>query len=141
MRRTCDSCAEPAELTAQQRVWVARQVGGSSFGSTEFLEGTGCTYCNMTGYRGRIGIYELLEVDASIADAIRRADIAELTRLAHSQAGFVPLARRALDYAAQGVTSVLEVMRVTSGLEEVGQATTLLDDVLTSEEHRQEAAS
>jgi MSHA biogenesis protein MshE len=141
MRRLCDSCAEPAELTPQQRLWISRQIDGASFAGVVFHEGAGCTYCNMTGYRGRIGIYELLEVDAPIADAIRCADVSELTRLARRQPGFVPLARRALDYAAQHVTSVLEVMRVTAGLDEVGDSTGLLDDVLSSEQDRREAAS
>jgi hypothetical protein len=52
----------------------------------------------------------------------------------------VPLAKRALDYAASGVTSVPEVLRVTSGLEEYEQATTLVKDVLTSEQNFEQQA-
>ena len=64
--------------------------------TAKFAEGVGCTYCNMTGYRGRVGIYELLEVDAPIADAIRRADLTEVERLAARLPHFVAArARRA----------------------------------------------
>ena len=51
----------------------------------------------MTGYRGRIGIYELLEVDAEIADAIRRNDLNAVERLAARAPNFVPLAERAIE--------------------------------------------
>jgi MSHA biogenesis protein MshE len=87
----------------------------------------------MTGYRGRIGIYELLEVDGPIADAIRRADLVELERLAARAPGFVPLAERAVGYALDGTTSLAEVMTSMAGLEEPARGANLLDDVLTSE--------
>jgi MSHA biogenesis protein MshE len=140
MRRICESCSQPTELTPQQRVWIERQPNGKAYASTEFSEGIGCTYCNMTGYRGRIGIYELLEIDAPLADAIRRGDLVRFSQLAQCQPGYVPLAKRALDYAASGVTSVPEVLRVTSGLEEYEQATTLVKDVLTSEQNFEQQA-
>jgi MSHA biogenesis protein MshE len=138
-RRICESCTQATELTPQQRVWVARQAGSESIADAEFHEGVGCTYCNMTGYRGRIGIYELLEIDTPLADAIRRADVTLFGQLAQRQVGFVPLVKRALTYATQRVTSVAEVIRVTSGLEERDQVTGLLQDVIASEGRRQAA--
>jgi MSHA biogenesis protein MshE len=88
----------------------------------------------MTGYRGRVGVYELLEIDAEIADAIRRTDLAALERLAARRPTFVPLVRRALQFAIAGVTSVDEVMRSMSGLEEPERPASLVDDVLRSSE-------
>ena len=140
MRRICEGCAQPIEPTPQQNAWIARQLGPKQPKGTEFYEGIGCTYCNMTGYRGRIGIYELLEIDAPLADAIRRTDLTLFARLAQTQAGFVPLVQRALAYAGQHVTSVAEVIRVTSGLEEREQSTGLLNDVLSSEDRLQGSA-
>ena len=140
VRRICESCAQPAKLTPQQSAWVARQSPGKQIATAEFHEGVGCTYCNMSGYRGRIGIYELLEIDAPLADAIRRADISLFARLAQRQSGFVPLVQRALECAARRVTSVAEIIRVTSGLEEREQLTGLLDDVITSEGRKQVSA-
>ena len=83
---------------------------------SKFDEGVGCTYCNMTGYRGRVGIYELLEIDAPLADAIRRDDLSEL-RAARRTAAGIRAARRARARATPStrVTSVDEVMRGSSG--------------------------
>ena len=86
----------------------------------------------MTGYRGRVGIYELLEVDAPIAAAIRRADLTEVERLAARAPGFVPLVERALECARRRETSVAEIMTSLAGLEEPARRESLLDDVLTS---------
>jgi MSHA biogenesis protein MshE len=139
MRRVCDSCAQPTQPNAQQRAWLARQLSAEQIREAEFHEGIGCTYCNMTGYRGRIGIYELLEIDTPLADAMRRADLGEFTRIAKNQPGFVPLVDRALAYAVRGMTSVGEVIRVSAGLDIPEHAGNLLDDVLGGE--RQSAAT
>jgi MSHA biogenesis protein MshE len=141
MRRLCDSCSEPTALMPQQKIWVERQLGHGATDGVEFHEGKGCTYCNMTGYRGRIGVYELLEIDAPLAEAIRRRDMAELTRLAQCQAGFVSLSRRALDAATCHITSIAEVMRVSSGLEIAPANTSLVDEALRSEQAREDATA
>jgi MSHA biogenesis protein MshE len=132
LRRLCDNCAHPAEPNARQTAWLSRYMTAGQIEATKFSEGMGCTYCNMTGYRGRIGVYELLEIDAEMADAIRRTDLAGLDRLVARLPGFVPIVQRALKFAIDGVTSVDEVMRGMSGLEELERRSTLLDDVLRS---------
>jgi MSHA biogenesis protein MshE len=88
----------------------------------------------MTGYKGRIGVYELLEIDAAMADAIRREDLGELERLARRAKSYVPLVQRALECALAKVTSVDEIMRSLSGLEEPERGTGLLEDVLSGEQ-------
>jgi MSHA biogenesis protein MshE len=131
IRRNCDSCSQLAELTPQQRVWLASYATAGIDEHSEFYQGAGCTYCNMTGYSGRIGIYELLEIDAGLA---------EFSSLARKQKGFVPLVERALGYVADRTTSIEEVMRVTAGLEERELAPALVDDVLSSEDRLQGSA-
>ncbi len=64
IRRVCDNCAQPTSCPCNQSAWLARYLGPEQIRSAQFVEGAGCTYCNMTGYKGRIGVYELLEVDA-----------------------------------------------------------------------------
>ena len=132
LRRCCESCAQPVELPVHQLAWLSRFMRPDRIRATKFYEGIGCTYCNMTGYRGRIGVYELLVMDGALADAIRREDLGEFGRLAARSKGFVPLVERALRYAINRVTSVDEVMRGLSGLEDVERGPNLLDDVLTS---------
>jgi MSHA biogenesis protein MshE len=133
LRRLCDNCAHPAELGVHHLAWLSRYMTAEEIARTRFADGMGCTYCNMTGYRGRIGVYELLEVDADIADAIRRTDLVSLDRLVAQLPGFIPLVRRALRFAQDSVTSVDEVMRTMSGLEELERRPSLLDDVLHAE--------
>jgi MSHA biogenesis protein MshE len=130
VRRVCDNCAQPAELQVHQQAWLTRYMTAEQIREAKFVEGVGCTYCNMTGYKGRVGVYELLEIDAPMADAIRRSSLTELERLAQHAKGFTPLVQRALEHALNKVTSIDEVMRSMSGLEEPEGRSTLLDDVL-----------
>jgi MSHA biogenesis protein MshE len=141
IRRVCDSCAQPAELPVHQAQWLARYLGAEQISAAQFVEGAGCTYCNMTGYKGRIGVYELLEIDAAMADAIRREDLSELERLARRAKGYVPLVQRALDCATNKITSVDEIMRSLSGLEEPERGAGLLEDVLSGEQPADERTS
>jgi MSHA biogenesis protein MshE len=133
VRKICENCAQPVDVGVHQAAWLTRYLGAEEIAAAKFVEGAGCTYCNMTGYRGRVGIYELLEVDAPIADAIRRSDLTAVERLAAKLPHFVPLARSALQLAMDRVTSLDEVMKSTSGLEGQGNRESLLEDVLSSE--------
>jgi MSHA biogenesis protein MshE len=139
VRRICENCAHPAPATVQQRAWLSRYLKPDEIAAGEFMEGAGCTYCNMTGYRGRVGIYELLDVDAAMADAIRRHDLSALERLAAGAPGFVPLTTRALECVLAGTTSLAEVMTSLAGLEDFARGGGLLEDVLASEATQQEA--
>ena len=80
--------------------------------------GKGCNQCNNTGYRGRIGVYELLEMNNLMADALRRNDSAGFVQASQKAAGFTPLTLCALDYASQGITSLSEVFRLSSEMED-----------------------
>jgi MSHA biogenesis protein MshE len=118
VRRVCDNCAQPIEPNPQQRAWLHSHVDTTRMANMKFQMGVGCTYCNLTGYRGRTAIYELLELDRTLADAIRRGDAIGFAERVRARPGFVTLASAALDLVEQGVTSVAEAMGVTSGLDE-----------------------
>ena len=83
--------------------------------AASFRAGPGCTYCNLTGYRGRIAVYELLEIDRTLTDAIQRGDLGRLEEAARTSANFASLARGALDLAIRGVTTVSEALGVITG--------------------------
>jgi MSHA biogenesis protein MshE len=117
VRRICDHCREPYTPEPQERVWL-RGIEGDATKGLEYSRGRGCTNCNGTGYRGRIGVYELLELDAEMADALRRSDSAGYARAARALPGFRPLVRCTLDYAAAGITTLSEVFRVAEQIEE-----------------------
>lgn len=118
VRRICDSCTIEAQPDTHQTAWLGAQLGTAYNGQHTFRQGAGCTYCNGTGYRGRIGVYELLEMDDKLTDALRRNDSAAFARAAQEREAFRPLLQCALDYAIQGVTSLDEVIRLAGGVEE-----------------------
>jgi len=118
VRRICENCAAPYEPTPGELAWMKAMSGGAA-GLPRYRHGTGCQYCNNTGYRGRIGLYELLELDGTLAEHLRGQDYTAFERAAASQPGFRPLAQSGLDFANQGVTSISEVIRVTGNLEDL----------------------
>ncbi|WP_233128929.1 GspE/PulE family protein [Halovibrio salipaludis] len=81
-----------------------------------FVVGKGCYQCSNTGYRGRIGVYELLEFNEAMLDALRRADYAGFERAARAMPDYESLDHCALRYAEQGITSLDEVARVSATL-------------------------
>ncbi len=123
VRRICDSCAQPYQPDAQERSWLAGKLGTGAENVT-LSRGAGCHYCNNTGYRGRLGIFELLEMDSSLADTLRRNDSAAFAKTALSSPGFKPLVNSALHFATQGVTTLEEVFRVAGELEEQAKQST-----------------
>jgi MSHA biogenesis protein MshE len=119
VRRVCVDCAQPATPTMNQIAWLATCRPGLNLERQNFMAGAGCTYCNLTGYRGRVAVYELLEFDRTLADAVGRGDLEGFARAARGSAGYLPLAQGAIDYALAGVTSLAEAMAVGAGLEEL----------------------
>ncbi len=111
VRRICKHCAQPDPLDAQQRAWLAAMLGEEAK-DIPFRRGAGCPYCHDTGYSGRIGVYELLEINNAMADALRRNDAAGFAAAVKAHNGFRPLTAHALEYAKSGVTTLEEVIRV-----------------------------
>jgi MSHA biogenesis protein MshE len=122
VRRICESCVEDDPLDAGQRSWLAAMVGPQAL-QQGFKRGAGCPRCHNTGYHGRIGVFELLQIDTPLADALRRSDSAAFTKLARQQPGFKGLSMAAYDYACQGITSMEEVLRVSGQIEEFDPVT------------------
>ncbi|QOC23835.1 type II/IV secretion system protein [Wenzhouxiangella sp. AB-CW3] len=122
VRRVCDSCGEDVEPPASQMAWVRGQLGEDAVTGVRFRAGSGCAYCSNTGYRGRIGVYELLEMDQELTDALRRMDTDTFSKLARNQKDYRPLILCALDYAAAGITSLDEVMRLGGELDTLRDA-------------------
>jgi MSHA biogenesis protein MshE len=70
----------------------------------------------MTGYRGRVAIYELLELDRQQAEAIRRNDLVQFAHVTAGRRDYKPLARSAIELVALGVTTLFEAMAAVSGI-------------------------
>ena len=118
VRQVCPDCAQPSEPDDHQLAWLQAQIGAHAAADMKFQTGSGCTYCNLSGYRGRAAIYELIEVDRALADAIRRSDPQGFADAARAQTGYTSLTRSAIDMAATGKTTLAEVIATTSGLDD-----------------------
>jgi MSHA biogenesis protein MshE len=136
VRKVCDNCAQPSEPDPQQRAWLCAKVDSTRLAQMNFQMGVGCTYCNLTGYRGRAAIYELLELDRNLADVVRRGDAMEFASAVRQRKDFTTLADAALELVSIGMTSVAEAMAITAGLDEneaeVPQAETVSQDDIDS---------
>ncbi|MFA6197878.1 MAG: ATPase, T2SS/T4P/T4SS family [Patescibacteria group bacterium] len=78
-----------------------------------FYRGKGCQECNQTGYKGRVGIYEVMEIDHEVADAITKNVSAEDLRALAKKKGMLNMLEDGFIKAKMGTTSLEEVLRVT----------------------------
>jgi len=120
-RRVCPKCGEPDEVPfniLSPFAEFARAGGYTLPENPEFMRGKGCDHCRGTGYRGRIGLYEVMEIDDELERMVlARASAKELQEAAVKK-GMTTLAADGLRKAAEGITSVLEVARVTHTVEQ-----------------------
>lgn len=116
VRRLCPHCARPAghvlpAIAAEAAQWATRVLSDAP---AQWREAVGCERCQHSGYRGRVGIYELIPVDEEMQQAVvAGASHAELKAMARAR-GCRFLREDGLLKAWQGVTSVEEVLRVTA---------------------------
>ncbi len=111
-RRLCDKCKEPIEppVEALMRLGMKEE----EMHDATFFKGVGCPDCNNRGFRGRIGIYELLTITEELSEMIiRRAPVSEVTQAAIA-AGMTTLMRDGLDKVKRGMTTIEEILRVIS---------------------------
>ncbi|MEI8622692.1 ATPase, T2SS/T4P/T4SS family [Pseudoalteromonas sp. B129b] len=117
VRRVCNDCRVPYLPDRQELSWL--KYLGEEITDAQFSKGQGCTACNHSGYKGRVGIFELLEMDDAMMDALRVNDTQGFAKAAKNSANFSPLSTMALNYAKQGVTSLDEVFKVAEYIPEI----------------------
>ncbi|ASM48665.1 MSHA biogenesis protein MshE [Pseudoalteromonas espejiana DSM 9414] len=117
VRRICPECKIPYHPDKQEQSWLTYL--GENLSNTQFWRGQGCTACNHSGYKGRVGIFELLEMNDAMMDALRNNDTQQFAEAAKNSANFAPLSFMALTYAKQGVTSLDEVFKVAEYVPEI----------------------
>jgi len=117
VRRLCPSCIETYALTASEQSWLAKQMQHSE-PVTKLQRSLGCAHCHHTGYRGRIGVFELLDITPKLGELLIQGDTAAFARQARQQAHYQSLCEAALQLALQGVTSLVEVERLCRGMED-----------------------
>ena len=116
VRTLCESCRNEHSPTAAEHAWLQALDGRDTTPAT-FYEGTGCNKCNHTGYRGRTGVYEILELTPELIDPLRQNDQSAFERISHADNRYRPLVHHALELAGEGRTSLEEAMRLTGWIE------------------------
>ncbi len=117
VRCVCDACRTRYTPAADLVAALLRTPAGAAAGvddvaSPAFTHGAGCAACRGTGYRGRVGLYELLPVDEALKDAVAAGTARDVLRATAHAAGLLPLAADGWAKIRAGVTTIEEVARV-----------------------------
>jgi type IV pilus assembly protein PilB len=111
VRKICTNCRTPYEPNEA----ILRQIGLSvhDIGDKNFFYGTGCDQCNQTGYRGRKGIYELLDISEPIRELITQRAPSVVIRQKAIELGMSTLRADGLRSIFEGETTIEEVLKYT----------------------------
>jgi len=110
VRLNCVECASPHTPNAQEQSWLTNMIATGE--SVNAKRGLGCSACNGTGYSGRQGVYELLEMDATLTQAASQSNPAAFMRAARERMKGHTMAYHALALVRDGRTTLAEAMRI-----------------------------
>ena len=117
LRRVCESCSEPHTPTPQEAEWLKTEaVSPDQFSG--LLHGRGCSHCNGTGYRGRMGVYEMLEMGQEMIEAASSDSATHFMQVAYEHLQGKTILFHALEQMKQGRTTIAEVMRISNQVED-----------------------
>jgi type IV pilus assembly protein PilB len=111
VRRVCGNCKEPVEMSDQALLNLGYKK--DEVGSFAVMKGRGCEKCNNTGYKGRVGLIEVMVIDDDIRDLILAGGTAIDIKRKAIENGMITLRRSGLVKIMNGVTTVEEVARET----------------------------
>jgi MSHA biogenesis protein MshE len=110
VRLNCVKCSKSYTPSALEQSWLDNilEVGES----VSSMLGLGCSACNGTGYVGRRGVYEWLEMDPDLINSTLRSDPITFMQLARERISGQSMAHHALELVRQGLTSLAEAQRI-----------------------------
>jgi MSHA biogenesis protein MshE len=117
VRVICESCSTEYQASPVEQAWLRTELHEHAE-STRCFHGRGCSHCNGTGYRGRTGVYELLEMTRKVIDAANHHDPSHFLKASHAEMDGNTLRRHAVQLVVQGRTTVAEAMRVSNQMED-----------------------
>jgi len=115
VRLICESCIEEYSPTPQERRFV--EGGWSTAAASRYKKGRGCSHCNGSGYHGRSGAYEMLEMTPRLVEAAAKEDVSAFVRIAREEMAGHSFVHHAAELAASGRTTLSEVMRISQSEE------------------------
>jgi MSHA biogenesis protein MshE len=117
VRVICESCTTQYTPTPTEHEWLRLELN-DKVDMARYFHGKGCSHCNGMGYRGRTGVYELLEMTQAVVDASHSPDAGHFMKVAHAQMRGETLRRHAVHLVIQGRTTIAEAMRISNQYEE-----------------------
>jgi type IV pilus assembly protein PilB len=109
LRRVCEACAVRHEPSPMELRRLGYRAG--DFEGAELRKGRGCSACRRTGYKGRVGVFEMLVLCEEVRDAILQHRTSyEIRRISRERSGLVSLLEDALVKAARGLTTLDEIV-------------------------------
>ena len=109
LRRICDSCKQPYEPNSEEMALFQHHLPNSK--KNLFFHGAGCNDCSQTGYRDRIGVYELLKISPAIRQLVVEHATTERVRQLAIDEGMRPMIAEAVNLVEADITTVAEVIR------------------------------
>ena len=117
VRKICTSCSEGYKPDAYEASWISAKLQ-IDVNQYQYKKGKGCTHCAFTGYHGRMGVYELLDMNEDLAEALRSSDTQKFGEIAKRSEGFKPLVDVAHEHAANGLTTIAEMLKLAGEVHE-----------------------
>jgi MSHA biogenesis protein MshE len=117
VRLNCESCSIEYRPDADESRWLAAELG-DDYADLKYFRGRGCSQCNGTGFAGRLGVYEMLEMTPDLARAAVARDPNAFGEAARPQMKGARLTDRAMELVQQGRTTVAEVLKVATQVDE-----------------------
>jgi MSHA biogenesis protein MshE len=117
VRVICENCVERHTPEPHEREWLRHELG-NTVDHHRFVQGKGCARCAGTGYHGRTGVYEMLEMSNEIVEAIGIDDTARFMQVARKQMAGATLRRDAVQLVVSGRTTIDEAMRISNQFED-----------------------
>lgn len=109
VRKVCTECAQTYTPTPAEAAWLEER----KYPLTHLVRGRGCSYCNKTGYRGRVAIHEVLKLDDTLRGMVVEKRTDDEYRHYVREKGVLSLLDDGLAKAAVGLTTLSEVLRVS----------------------------
>ena len=117
IRKICVSCKEDYKPDPFEEGWL-RETLRVDIEQHNYKKGRGCKQCGNTGYQGRMGVYELLDMNSELAEKLRHNDTQGFVDAAEHAPGYQPLVAVAHHHAINGATSVEEILRLAGQVPE-----------------------
>ena len=111
VRRVCTQCREETEVTDD--LLFQLDMSREELGDRKFYRGRGCDTCNNTGYKGRVGLFELMIMNNEVRDMVMRNASVDDMRACAQKYGMVTLRDSGMAFAYEGTTTIDEVVRET----------------------------